>query len=89
MKATLNWTPSVTTTVTAQLLKVDVNGSTVHDTVLEATLATFEFDVNDGDTVHAELKATDGVRDSKTVTVDGVAPSAPESPTGLTLTFGA
>lgn len=87
---TLNWTPSVTPTVKSQLLQITVNSvAQPLVTFADNTTATYVFQANELDVIHAELWANDGKMDSAHAAADLTIPeiTAPAPPTNLTATW--
>lgn len=87
MKAVLNWVASPSKNIVLQSLTVGLNGIKTIDESLTPDVSTFEFDVAEGDSIHVELRVSNGVLTSDPTTLDAVAPNKPESATDLTLTF--
>ena len=90
----LTWTPSVSPDVDEQLLYikstpgdelVDNPGAIELEDVLTPGVSEYEFSAIEGDVVHVELMANDGVNDSEVAVLDFTVPdlSAPAPPTNL------
>ena len=88
---TVSWTPSVTPTVTQQLLTISINGIAQPVVVMPATDTSHSFVAADGDHIDASLVESDGTLSSTPLTgsydVPTPPPPTPPAPaTNMTIT---